>query len=63
MKYEYKVSSVEIGDAPRSMADQERFLNKLGEAGWELVSIFSMGGKRNRGVAYFRRPVKRTFIS
>ncbi len=31
MKFEYKVSSVEISDAPKSMADQEHFLNKLGE--------------------------------
>jgi len=63
MKWEYKVASVEISDAPKSMADQERFLNKLGESEWELVSIFFTGGKKNRGVAYFRRPEKKAFIS
>ena len=62
MKYEYKVSSVEINDAPKSMGDQERFLNKLGESDWELISIFSTGTKKNRGVAYFKRPEKKNLI-
>ncbi len=63
MKYEYKVSSVEINNAPKSMADHERFLNKLGQVNWELISIVPVGtGTKGRSIAYFKRPEKGTFV-
>lgn len=49
MKWEYE----EINIYPENAKEE---LNKLGEDGWELVSINLVFGGITHGVAYFKRP-------
>jgi len=67
-RFEYKVAFVDfrwrvsiegeetmIEEGERMTAFGRRFLNALGEQGWELVSVVPAGGRQDYTL-YFKRP-------